>query len=180
MQPPNSANNSEHPVEDFWRVSCRFYESPSVSEYLLELQNKQAKNINELLFALWVSHFYRTALPVEVVERIYSLAERSKSWTGNIRDTRFELEQQWQVPYPEKIKSARNAMLETELKIERLHQQKMVEALVDELATTSLAQYSDDEELLLLNLTRCCGEADAESDYLQLIMLWQQFLHTNQ
>jgi len=171
---------AESEVDNFWQLSTAFYESAMVSEYLLELQKSQQRNVNELLFGLWTSHFYRARLTPAIVKRVRAAAKRTKSWVNNIRSTRLDLEQQWQAPYPEQIQSARDAMLATEIKIERLHQQKMVEGLVSALATHELAASENDEALLLDNLTLSGGEVANESDYLQLIMLWQGFIESNQ
>ena len=169
---------SEIAVDDFWRISTQFYNSPMVSDYLLELQNSQNKNVNELLFALWCSHYYKACLNNNLVGNTFTLAERTKSWAANIRNTRFELEAQWQAPYPEKIRNARDAMLETELKIERIHQQKLVEGFIKSVILYPFEKSDENEAMLLMNIALCCGEARAESDYLQLVMLWQGFLES--
>ena len=180
MTKPIAETNNDPSVDEFWQLSTRFYDAPEVSRFLLALQNTQQKNINELLFALWVSHALQIRLTDESIQRILQAAERNKLWAANIRDTRFDLEQQWQPPYPEKIDQARQAMLHTELNIERLHQQKLVEALGEEMALHTFEKCADYEILLMHNLTACCGMPAAKSDYLQLIALWQEFLLAQQ
>ncbi|TQV73653.1 TIGR02444 family protein [Aliikangiella marina] len=165
--------NLEQAIEAFWQSSVAFYSLPEVSEYLLNLQDTQDKNVNELLFALWVTHRFGIELSANIVEAAQSRTRRTKKWVDNIRNTRFELEAQWDKPYPEKIHSTREALKETELKIEKLHQQKLAEEVLTHaefslLNTSSLSP----EKLFLSNLVQLCGAPQSDSDYLQLVMLW--------
>lgn len=163
----------EAPTDNFWRLSSSFYEQADVKDLLLKLQNQHDKNVNEVLFALWFSMFYQAELGQADVSKIIDAASRTKSWVSNIRSTRFDLESQWQPPYPEKIKQARAAMLETEVNIEKLHQQKLVEGLPSELAVNPSSTPS--ESCLQKNLQLICGELKDSSYYELIIAYWLEY-----
>lgn len=171
----NSGVDIKQAAEDFWQSSLAFYEKPEVSTYLLGLQNNHLKNVNEVLFALWLSHKYHIELTEELANSAHRRTKRSKKWVQNIRDTRLELEAQWQKPFPEKIAKTRQALLDTEIEIEKLHQQKLVEEVFthpkfENLCASPLAH----EALLFVNLICLCGKP--KSDYKQVVMMWIDYL----
>lgn len=146
----------ETSIDNFWRLSTDFYQQPEVKDLMLKLQNEHDKNINEILFALWVSMFYQSTLKSEQVAKILERSSRTKSWVKNIRNTRFDLEGQLNSPLPEMLEQAREAMLESELNIERLHQQRLVESVADELTANPTIELA--ESILQQNLELLCGE----------------------
>ncbi|WP_444996574.1 TIGR02444 family protein [Aliikangiella sp. IMCC44359] len=164
-------------AENFWRTSSDFYSNPEVNSALLALQNEQNKNINQMLFALWVSTYFQISLEESYTAQISNEEKRAQSWASNIRSLRFEMEQEKKDGGTGEFSQLRDVILETELKMEQIHQQRLVANLLKWIEVNQPAQpmQTDLEELLLFNLAALCGSSANNSDYQKLSRQWLDF-----
>ncbi|TQV89143.1 TIGR02444 family protein [Aliikangiella coralliicola] len=162
-------------VADFWQRSTSFYSIAAVRELLLQLQNDHQKNINRLLFALWFSSEERRYLSQNETRAIKHSVQPVESWIIQARKIRFEIKAQQETI--ENYPSIREGLLASELALEKLHQQRILQGvyeLVEDIK--SPINQTNAPEVMLGNIHRMCGQTqEAENLYLQLIQLWQDF-----
>ncbi|HZT88897.1 MAG TPA: TIGR02444 family protein [Stellaceae bacterium] len=96
-------------AEAFWRFSVAFYERPAVAEALLALQDRDGRDVNLVLFALWLgvsgrgaldaarlaaAEFAVAAFRVEIVEPLRRVRRRLKQdAAADLRDLRRRLQE---------------------------------------------------------------------------------------
>jgi uncharacterized protein (TIGR02444 family) len=65
----SSLKSSDEPKdEEFWRFSLDFYDHPGIAEALIVLQDRDGRNVNLILFALWLGISGRGSLDDVLLE----------------------------------------------------------------------------------------------------------------
>ncbi|MET1254912.1 DUF2390 domain-containing protein [Aliikangiella maris] len=179
---PPDKQSTDSPAENFWRSSGEFYSDPQVSNHLLALQDQQSKNINQLLFALWVSSYYNIELDNSFTQKSTVDEERAKSWADNIRNLRFDIGLDSHADGSEEYSQLKDIILKTELKIEQIHQQRLVTGLLNWIEENNKACPSsrDKNELVQYNLGALCGAPADPLDFELLTELWLHYWQNRQ
>lgn len=158
--------------ELFWQSSSDFYINQAKT-HLLDLQNTQNKNINELLFVLWATDYFQIVFEQTLCDSLLSDTQEVKQWINNIRKTRFELESS---TLEKKSKTtARQSILQTELELEKIHQQKLIECFYQSFKESKCQILVDIKDITLNNLVALTGKVQPESSYIELIKMWQSY-----
>ncbi|MFT5706392.1 MAG: hypothetical protein ACI9ES_000671 [Oceanospirillaceae bacterium] len=159
-----------------WQFAKHFYAAPGIATQLLELQNKYALNINQLIFAIWLvtQNHQLMSLP--------NVASESEQWRCDIvmplRNLRFNIKQKMSCADGATVKSAIEA---TQL-IEACYQQLLKAELAAEKVELSYLYHHRSEfyqlkpqyqprgsaELVSKNLNVCwdlCLVKNSESEF---------------
>src|SRR5260370_35545910 len=62
MRQPKSGGGAKCLGDGFWRFSLAFYARPGVAEALIALQDRAGRDVNLVLFALWLGVYRRRRL----------------------------------------------------------------------------------------------------------------------
>jgi len=129
----------------YWQFACHIYDLKGVQSLLLELQNKQQKNVNLCLLLLFLDKL-KLQLTQAQFEKLRAAAEISDDQLLRpIRSTRHNLKRQFM--HTTQYADIRKKLLDGELALEKLQQTILLEALPQSIAvsthTSNLIYYLD-------------------------------------
>ena len=145
--------------EAFWRFSLALYARPGVAEALIALQGRAGRDVNLILFGLWIGARYGRDLDGD---GFAAAAEAAAPANGVVRDIRA-LRRQLDPEADRDIRSLRRALLRLELAAERQVQRRLALCVATETLSHAPERESGDRfSAALANLSRCLG-AESES-----------------
>jgi len=155
-----SPDPPSHPTgEAFWRFSLALYARPGVAEALIALQGRAGRDVNLILFGLWIGARYGRDLDGD---GFAAAAEAAAPANGVVRDIRA-LRRQLDPEADGDIRSLRRALLRLELAAERRVQRRLARCIAAEALPHAPERESGDRfSAALANLSRCLG-AESES-----------------
>jgi uncharacterized protein (TIGR02444 family) len=112
--------------EAFWRFSLALYARPGVAGALIELQDRAGRDVNLILFALWVGAVHGIRLDAAVLKRAEAaIADLRTGIVEPLRGLRRRLKSD----PAEDVQALRRKILALELAGERRVQQRLVQIL---------------------------------------------------
>jgi len=144
--------------EAFWRFSLALYARPGVAEALIALQGRAGRDVNLVLFGLWIGARYGRDLDGD---GFAAAAEAAAPANGVVRDIRA-LRRQLDPEADGDIRSLRRALLRLELAAERRVQRRLARCIAAETLPHAPGDEAEHEaaerfSAALANLSRCLG-----------------------
>jgi len=144
--------------EAFWRFSLALYARPGVAEALIALQGRAGRDVNLILFGLWIGARYGRDLDGDGFAAAAEAAAPANGVVRDIRALRRQLARD-----DDDVRSLRRALLRLELAAERQVQRRLARCIAAEALPHAPERESGDRfSAALANLSRCLG-AESES-----------------
>ncbi len=144
---------------ELWQFANDFYATGKVAKQLLALQNDYQLNVNQLIYAVWLSTFdYK-------LERLPAADENAASWRSNIciplRTLRFELRRTkaQMTEQLDAVEACYQQMLAAELAAERV-ELDLLASQIENYAQANNANLAVDQ-LILKNIQCCCNASES-------------------
>ena len=140
--------------EALWRFSLAFYARPSVAEALITLQDRDGRDINLILFALWLAVFGR-----RLDRAVLAVAETAAAPLRGIVTELREMRRRLKSAPAADVQAMRRRILAAELAGERHAQARIAAA-----AISAVPAGGDRLALAEANLALCLGAASSSAE----------------